>query len=112
MKYEISIILNFDSIATALNLFNFLDSKKNEASPELDDNAPSLNSVFGDGYQVTSTFRLDTQNERDTILNYIQSNQSLIQNGKINYHDCYHDEGGSCENMQEIIIGDYEGELV
>lgn len=110
MKYEIDLILIFDSVSNALTVFQYLITQISNASETLKDQAPILSSDFQGNYTVTATYRVGTEEERTTITDYITANEEIITKGKIRTHDCYHDEGGSCENLQEIVMGDYTDE--
>lgn len=111
MKYAIDLTLIFSSITNAVTFFSYLNGFKSDASPELNDTAPSLSSNFNTGdYSVISTYRLVTEDERKNILTYILSNESKILKGIVKTHDCYHDEGGSCEKLETTIIGDFKDE--
>ena len=107
MKYEIDLIIIFGSVTNALTIFQYLLTQISNASESLNDQAPVLSSDFQGNYTVTATYRLDNDADRTTIKDYITANEELISSGKIRTHDCFHDEGGSCENLQETVIGDY-----
>jgi len=59
-------------------------------------------------YELSCTLHLNTETARDEVYAYLQilaEQDDKTLPGFIEKHDCYHDEGGSCENVTKIEWG-------
>ena len=109
MLKEISYSMTFGAKTNAYTAWNICASLWTESSRLPEDSAPALTANLDGTYTAGGTLRLPADTDIDGIVGQLMElvdNVSAGSAGHISHHDCYHDEGGACVNVQTVSWGD------